>query len=232
MSHLIYLGQNFTDKRQLIKNFSSSVTCNCDIYENCSVVNPRLVLDWKDSYSTYNYAYIPDWQRYYFITNISVNSAKRAILTLHCDVLSTYSDQISNLTVEVQRQQNKVEPYLPDNNYIFLNTYDVIQKLPSTITNDLFPSQSTTNYMFILGVSGNSNTHQADVEGYTLLESAPSDYSTRFMFYWVNKGNPAEPQMEIIGNLITTGEISSSDASNFSVVQSAYGGVYQKNQEG
>jgi hypothetical protein len=78
------------DPRQLLKSVSGELSVNCDIYDNCSLFNPTLILDYKAEITTKNYAYIGDWNRYYFINDMSITNSKRIILSLTCDVLMSF----------------------------------------------------------------------------------------------------------------------------------------------
>lgn len=61
----------------------------------------------------YNYAYIPRFNRYYFISNTSWDNG-RFILELKCDVLGTYKEQIGNYTGFVLRSSAASNPFIED----------------------------------------------------------------------------------------------------------------------
>lgn len=76
-----------------------------------SRLNPSLILQHSAGIEGANYCSIDD--RYYYITDITY-SQQRIILSLHEDVLMTYSSDILNLGVIVDRQTNEGNPYLKD----------------------------------------------------------------------------------------------------------------------
>lgn len=73
------------------------------LLEGSSVFKPRLQLQWADSMTQYNYLYIPAFDRYYFINDISADIGGLAIISAECDVLMTYGDAIKLCPAVVTR---------------------------------------------------------------------------------------------------------------------------------
>ena len=84
-----------------------------------NVINPEILIEHPNP-TGYNYAYIPEFQRYYFIKDITSvrNGLWRARLTV--DVLETYKTQIKQMPVIIDKQQNKGNSnlYLNDGSYV------------------------------------------------------------------------------------------------------------------
>lgn len=76
---------------------------NADIKGACSVENPVLILDYNSV--DFNYVYAPAFGRYYFVTDIVVNTAGRVIISCKSDVLMSFKDSIKNLSVYVSRTE-------------------------------------------------------------------------------------------------------------------------------
>ena len=94
----------------------------CAVTEDSnSILNPRLLLKWNEGYIGANYAYIPEFQRYYFIDDISLNTGGNCVVSLSVDVLYTYGAQIMQLTVTASRSSNKYNRYLNDNEQVTTN---------------------------------------------------------------------------------------------------------------
>ena len=94
----------------------------CAVTEDSnSILNPKLLLKWNSNYIGANYAYIPEFQRYYFIDDISLNTGGNCVISLSVDVLYTYSAQIMQLTVTAARSSNKYNRYLNDNQQVTAN---------------------------------------------------------------------------------------------------------------
>lgn len=95
------------------KNLGNS----CILADNTSVTSPTLIIGGiksLDSISDYNYAYIPQCNRYYYINDIIALSGGRVKLVLAVDVLKSYATDILASTQLVTRQKNKGKMYLAD----------------------------------------------------------------------------------------------------------------------
>ena len=90
---------------------------NCVLADNTSVTSPTVIIGGissLDSISNYNYAYIAQCHRYYYINDIIALSGGRVKLVLTVDVLMSYKTDILNSTQLVTRQKNKGKMYLAD----------------------------------------------------------------------------------------------------------------------
>lgn len=61
-----------------------------------------------------NYCYIPDFNRYYFINDITIENNQEFTISCKVDVLMSYKDEIKNLDVIVARNAKKWNLYLDD----------------------------------------------------------------------------------------------------------------------
>ena len=111
------------DTRKINKNVNQiTELLLCAVTEDSnSILNPRLLLKWNESYIGANYAYIPEFQRYYFIDDISLNTGGNCVVSLSVDVLYTYATQIMQLKVTAARSSNKYNRYLNDNQQVTTN---------------------------------------------------------------------------------------------------------------
>ena len=76
--------------------------------------------------SDYNYAWIEEFHRFYFIKNIVSVRTNLWRLTMHVDVLSTYADYIKNNNAVISRNSNLWNLYYQDEQFKILN-YETIQ---------------------------------------------------------------------------------------------------------
>ena len=93
------------------KNLGNS----CLLVDNTSVTSPTVIVGGIKSLDTitdYNYAYIPQCHRYYYINDIIALSGGRVKLVLTVDVLKSYASDILNSTQLVIRQKNQGKMYL------------------------------------------------------------------------------------------------------------------------
>ena len=158
----------------------SGVTYDCKLKEECSILTPNIKLDLGLSTApSFNYAYISDWGRYYFVKNWTFyNRLWEA--DLEVDVLGTYKTEIGNSSMYVLRSAsnydtNIIDTYYPtkfDVSYA-KNTGTVYYK--TTQIADYFDKFWWQGY-FCIGFLGSTNSGVeyliTDVTGFrTLLNS-------------------------------------------------------------
>ena len=86
--------------------------------ESCDILNQTFILDYKVAYTTCNYIIVGSpFNRRYFITDMKIDIGKKIVISCAVDVLSTYWADIKGNEVNVVRQENLTEPYLPDPEY-------------------------------------------------------------------------------------------------------------------
>lgn len=224
----IQLGNFSGDQRNLTKTLQNGTNVNCEIYENCSIYNPRFILDYKSSYINFNYAYVADWNRYYFITGQDLQAGKKVILRCHCDVLNSFGSQLMNSQFRIKRSESRYDPYIPDNGYVYQDQFDVIGLNPNYYSGVpyLFADQTAGASVYLLGVNGNPNSHYSDILGFLIVEQEPSNWATSYRSYYINRGSTSKPEMQTIGAAVDTNLIPQATAENFSLVNSEYGPIY------
>lgn len=80
----------------------------------CDVQNPVIEFVGFNQYIEYNYAYIPEWKRWYFITEATSVSNEILEMYFHVDVLNTYATEILNQEAFLNRCSNIYNPYIID----------------------------------------------------------------------------------------------------------------------
>ena len=96
MDLILYV--NNSEKNKLEKSLSSDLKLTGKLREQSSVVNPSIMIQTTNP-SIYNYAYIPEFKRYYFITDmVSVRTGLWEI-SMHVDVLMSFKDTIKGTQV-------------------------------------------------------------------------------------------------------------------------------------
>lgn len=94
-----------------------------------------------------NYAYIPEFNRYYFVDPPTVVNNKVYMLSLRVDVLTSFKSAINNLVAIIARQENEYNLYLPDPEFkVYANTDKKTLKFSKV--------PFTKNANFLLTVSG------------------------------------------------------------------------------
>lgn len=109
------------DKRVVSKTLGSAVhTSTAIVKDDCSIMTPELELAYFSGVSGCNYFYIQEWNRYYFIENMTVGK-QRVYLTGKIDVLKTYDAEIRSMTGLVSRSERNYNLYLNDKYFKVLN---------------------------------------------------------------------------------------------------------------
>ena len=149
MSFSATLYNNSDDPRKASKTLSSGINVDTIVpTEACDILNPTFVLNYKSSYTTCNYIVVgAPFNRSYFITDMKIDIGKKIEISCSVDVLSTYWDSIKGNQVNVVRQENLKEPYLPDSEYKTYTDFQNYTFLPDSrdiedlVCNDLVNSK-------------------------------------------------------------------------------------------
>ena len=99
----VNLYNNTDDKRVIDKSLTAIRTVNADVITPSSVIRPQLRLAWFAGAASCNYMYIPEFGRYYYISDIIADTGGAAIITGEVDVLMTYSAAIKQAPAVVVR---------------------------------------------------------------------------------------------------------------------------------
>ena len=102
---LLKLYNTNSETNRINKVLTDETEFDVRLKDKSSVVNPVLLLK-SETYISFNYAYIPKFQRYYFVDDISVYPNKMYILTLRCDVLTSFKDDILKSYARIIEQTN------------------------------------------------------------------------------------------------------------------------------
>lgn len=132
----ITLYKTSSERHRLSKVLTNSVAVNnVHILDGTSITDPVVVIGYDASLLSHSYAYISDFGRYYFITNIDVLPGQEMRLSLHVDVLTTYKDQIKACNARITRSQSNYDPMISDNLIINkVNTNITQRKIGSGFT--------------------------------------------------------------------------------------------------
>ena len=109
------------DNRKVEKSLDLVQTIsNATVVESMDIINPVIILEVDQTFASvisFNYIYIQDLKRYYYVNNIEIMSNGYIKIQCHVDVLKTYSKDILGSTQYVKRQQHKCTVQLADSEY-------------------------------------------------------------------------------------------------------------------
>ena len=112
------VGTTKADPRKIDKSISWGQTLTSVwLKEGTSLLKPTFILTFeKDDlsidrrlteFNSYNYVFVPDLGRYYFISNITFDTGARLVIECTVDVLKTYASEILSKKCIVTRQEKK-----------------------------------------------------------------------------------------------------------------------------
>lgn len=143
----IILYQNISEYNAVNKTINKLTTLTGTLREESSIIDPIITISDIDSYvGSMNYAYIPEFNRYYFITNIETIRNKLWRVSFHVDVLYTYREQIKSNSAIIERNETQYDLKLNDGLF-------KTQQNPR-IAQFPFPSGFNT-WNFVLAIAGN-----------------------------------------------------------------------------
>lgn len=110
---------NLSDERQIYKKLSSPLTLTGTLRDESSVMNPKILVK-SDTPLRYNFCYIPEWNRYYFVREITSYRNDLYIVSLEVDVLMSFKNDIALLQVVVDKQTefNNGDEYIDDGSLV------------------------------------------------------------------------------------------------------------------
>lgn len=130
---------------------------DCRLKDQTSITDPVILLDLNDkvNFTKYTYAYIPEFSRYYFVSDMVADGLCWSVY-LTCDVLATYKTDIGNSTMYVLRSAAAYDGDMIDDYYPIGVTHTNNR---TTADNPLTVNGSSAlaninNGCFILGIVG------------------------------------------------------------------------------
>ena len=141
------------DSRKIDKSLTLVKTySNADIVGNMDIQSPIISLQ-LDSFTeviNFNYIYIPELRRYYYVENSTIREDGFVQIQCKVDVLKSFKTDILASIQYVERQENKCSYRVPDNGYTIKSNRNLtIKNFGSEIINP--------NYDFILTTYGKEN---------------------------------------------------------------------------
>lgn len=92
--------------------------------EGVSVTDLSITIEYPTMID-FNYVYIPEFKRYYFVTDITIVRYNLYEISLSIDILMSYKDGISKLPAFIERNENDFNDDLIDNKRVVSQGFDV-----------------------------------------------------------------------------------------------------------
>lgn len=101
----IKLYHNVSDNRTIRKKLLDEFSLTGTLRDSCSLIEPVINIE-NNNVVRFNYAYIPDFQRYYFVKEITNLRKNIWTLELEVDPLMSFKGDILALQVVVDKQSS------------------------------------------------------------------------------------------------------------------------------
>lgn len=147
MSLTVTLYNNGSPVEKIGKTLTNGSDFSCLLKDATSILRPTIEVSSSSNLSGFNYMYISDFSRYYFIDDIVSTHNNRWEISAHVDVLETYKTAILANTAVIKRQESQYNLYLDDPDFMSYN-YDRIQTIK-------FPTNNFAKLLkYVLVVNG------------------------------------------------------------------------------
>ena len=136
MAFTISLFKTSSENNRVVKVLTNERQLSGELRNQTSVLNPNIRIESVENIAGYNYCYIPEFGRYYYIVDIMSVRTNCWDVSTRCDVLMSYKDEIQNLNVILSNTQEKgLSNYLASPNWVNLvKTKTDIKVFPSGLS--------------------------------------------------------------------------------------------------
>lgn len=132
----IILSYTHDEQSIVFKSLNNQTTITGTLKQECSIINPVIMVE-IDNPSSFNYMYIPSFNRYYYITDIvSVRNGLWRI-SGRVDVLMSFSGELMNTHIAIGSVESGFDSYLVSDTWktTVKNTTDIIS-FPDGLNDD------------------------------------------------------------------------------------------------
>lgn len=151
---IINIGMCGDDFYTVPKQMSNVVAKDCTVYGECSVMNPSFLLRYFSGIESTTYCEIPDWGKFYYVSDVILMPGKRARIICTEDVLQSKWSQLQNVMARVSRQEKVGLADMYDGEYPVRLT-NVINKYKFSVEN---PFGTGGSYLLtVIGGNGGSS---------------------------------------------------------------------------
>lgn len=161
---------------------TAALTASCLLKDVTSIITPVIELRTANPIA-YNYCYIADFNRYYFIDDIVWDAGVWSI-SLHCDVLATYKTVIGTTNGYVLRAANKSNGEIVDSLYPTTAVTTVTAVQPSATSTFTGATNFQSGY-YVIGVQG---IGQASDNGVIYYQLTPTKFTLLLHSFYANSG--------------------------------------------
>lgn len=108
-----------SERNTLNKVLQEGITLHGAFRDECSISDPEFIIESDTNFTQYNYVYIPEFSRYYFITEITSVRTHIWRISLHVDVLMSFKNYIlSSYVLLEQSETTAASNYLNSDSWV------------------------------------------------------------------------------------------------------------------
>lgn len=112
---VIKLYKNYSDNRAINKSIKNEIKLTGTLRNtDVSIIDPDILIEQNEKIFNYNYAYIPEFKRYYYIQNIISVRNNLLMVSMHCDVLMSFKKEFLGNNGYIDNSQKYANMYLND----------------------------------------------------------------------------------------------------------------------
>jgi hypothetical protein len=136
MAFTISLFKTASENNRVVKVLTNGKQLYGELRQQTSVLSPKVQIETDVNIVLYNYCYIPVFKRYYYIVDITSVRMNVWEVSMRCDVLMSYKDEIQGLNVILDNtQETGLSNYLASPNWVNLvKTKTDIKVFPSGLS--------------------------------------------------------------------------------------------------
>ena len=139
----ISLYKTNSEKNVVYKTITNEVNFSNVTFKNpTEILNPVITLSTAIDVESYNYCYIPEYNRYYYISNIVSVVNGLWSLNLSVDVLMSFKQYFANFDVILKRSQTVYNKYINDG--------EIITEADNIISTFKFPQTPLSKQMYFI----------------------------------------------------------------------------------
>ena len=158
MTITFYNSEN--EKNVVVKQLSNGTSMTGTLRTPTSVLNPVIMIE-NATFPTWNYAYIDEFNRYYFVTNVVSINEKIWQIEMKVDVLMSFNAEIMTCNAYVARNETALSiDYLPETSYPVSMLYKYTPITPTARTGrewyggDPFEDNDITHERYVIQCQG------------------------------------------------------------------------------
>lgn len=114
---------------------SEDFTIAGTLRDDCSIIDPTIIVAADTTIVNFNYAYVEEFKRYYFINNITALNNGMWELSMHVDALMSFKEGLLNCIAFIARNEKSSNDMIIDPLVPFENDVDITERIhPSVFT--------------------------------------------------------------------------------------------------